>query len=180
MPQSPDDELGSVLESVAAGDRTAFRQLYLEAGPALFRICTRILRDRDAAQDALQEAMIRIWQKSHLYRRDRGGAMGWMTAVTRNVVFNRMPKLRTGDASLSDEEVAAVVEALSVPTDPAVGPDLRRCLGLLKQNYRKCVILAYHYGLSYEELAVQKSVPLGTIKTWIHRAIGQLQTCLNQ
>jgi len=40
--------------------------------------------------------------------------------------------------------------------------------------------LAYHYGLSYEELAEQSAVPIGTIKTWIHRAVEKLQSCLNQ
>jgi RNA polymerase sigma-70 factor (ECF subfamily) len=180
MQQSPDDELAIALESVASGDRAAFRKLYQQAGPVLFRICTRMLRDRDAAQDALQEAMVRIWQKSHLFRRDKGGAMGWMTAVTRNVVFNRLPALRPAISGLSDQELTALIESYSTSPDPAMGPDLRRCLALLEQNYRRCVVLAYHYGMSYEELAAQKAVPLGTIKTWIHRAIGQLQRCLNQ
>ena len=182
MRQIPEDDLGQVLISVARGDRVAFRRLYDQASPVLFGICSRILRDRDAAEDALQEAMLRIWQKSHLFDPARGAAMSWMISVTRNVVLDRLPARRSGTVSLTDENVAALVAAVSNqrPRDPALGPDLRRCLGLLDQKYRKSVILAYHYGLSYEELAAQSDVPVGTIKTWIHRAVEKLQLCLSQ
>ena len=182
MRQNPEDDLGQVLSSVAKGDRAAFRLLYEQAGPTLFGICSRILRDRHAAKDAFQEAMLRIWQKSYLYDPAKGGAMNWMVTLVRRVALDRLPAHRTGPVSLSDESVAAVVEALShqAPRDPGLVPDLRRCLGQLEQNYRQSVLLAYYYGLSYEELAEHSAVPVGTIKTWIHRAVEKLQRCLSQ
>ena len=182
MRQNPEDDLGQVLRSVAKGDRAAFRLLYEQAGPTLFGICSRILRDRNAAEDAFQEAMLRIWQRSYLYDPAKGGAMSWMVTVVRRVALDRLPARRTGPVSLTDESVAALVEALSnqAPRDPALAPDLRRCLGLLEQNYRQSVLLAYYYGLSYEELAAHSAVPVGTIKTWIHRAVEKLQLCLSQ
>jgi RNA polymerase sigma-70 factor (ECF subfamily) len=84
--------------------------------------------------------------------------------------------------SLTDESVTAVIDALSrqSPGDPSLAPDLRKCLGILEQNYRQSVLLAYYYGLSYEELAEHSAVPIGTIKTWIHRAVEKLQLCLSQ
>ena len=182
MRQNPEDDLGQVLRSVAKGDRAAFRQLYEQTGPTLFGICSRILRDRNAAEDVFQEAMLRIWQKSYLYDAAKGGAMNWMVTVVRRVALDRLPARRTGLVSLTDESVAVLVEALSnqAPRDPALAPDLRRCLGLLEQNYRQSVLLAYYYGLSYEELAEHSAVPVGTIKTWIHRAVEKLQLCLSQ
>ncbi len=175
MRQNPEDDLGQVLRSVAKGDRTAFRGLYEQAGPTLFGICSRILRDRSAAEDAFQEAML-------LYDPAKGGALNWMVTVVRRVALDRLPARRTVPVSLTDESVAALVEALSnqAPRDPGLAPDLRRCLGLLEQNYRQSVLLAYYYGLSYEELAEHSSVPVGTIKTWIHRAVEKLQRCLSQ
>ena len=182
MRQNPEDDLGQVLRSVAKGDRAAFRGLYERAGSTLFGICSRILQDRNAAEDAFQEAMLRIWQKSYLYDPAKGGAMNWMVTLVRRVALDRLPARRTGPVSLTDESVAAVVEALpnQAPHDPGLAPDLRRCLGLLEQNYRQSVLLAYYYGLSYEELAEHSSVPVGTIKTWIHRAVEKLQLCLSQ
>ena len=173
-------ELATTLERVAQGDRVAFRNLYRDVGPRLFSICKRLMRDRDAAQDALQDVMVRIWEKSPLFDRTRGDAMGWMLALARNVVFNRLSEKPAAALSLSDGEVASVVERLSVGSDPSLGQDLRRCLEGLKEEHRRCVVMAYHYGLSYEELSTLSAVPLGTVKTWIHRAIGQLQICLSQ
>src|SRR5687767_1035704 len=173
MRQNPEDDLGQVLSSVAKGDRAAFRLLYEAAGPALFGICSRILRDRNAAEDAFQEAMLRIWQRSYLYDPAKGGAMNWMVTLVRRVALDRLPARRTGPVSLTDESVAAVIEALShqAPRDPGLAPDVRNCLDLLEQNYRQSVLLAYYYGLSYEELAEHSAVPVGTIRTWIHRAV---------
>lgn len=174
--------MGPVLRSVAQGDRSAFRLLYEQAGPVLFAICRRILRDRDAAEDAFQEAMLRIWQKSYQFDPAKGAAMNWMVTVARRIALDRLPAYRTGQVSLTDESVAALIEALPhhSPRDPGLAPDLRRCLGLLEQNYRQSILLAYYYGLSYEELAAHSAVPVGTIKTWIHRAVEKLQRCLSQ
>jgi RNA polymerase sigma-70 factor (ECF subfamily) len=182
MRQIPEDDLGQLLSSVAKGDRAAFRLVYEQAGPALFGICSRMLRDRPAAEDAFQEAMLRVWQKSHLYDPAKGGALNWMATVVRRVVLDRLPVRRPVPVSLTDDSVAAAIDALSrqAPNDPGLTPDLRKCLGLLEQNYRESVLLAYYYGLSYEELAEHSSVPVGTVKTWIHRAVEKLQLCLSQ
>jgi RNA polymerase sigma-70 factor (ECF subfamily) len=182
MRQNIEDDLGHVLTSVAKGDRSAFRVLYEQVGPTLFGICTRILRDRAAAEDAFQEAMLRIWQKSYQFDSAKGGAMNWMVTVVRRVALDRLPARRSGQLSLTDESVAAMVESLphQAPGDPGLAPDLRRCLGQLEQNYRQSVLLAYYYGLSYEELAAHSAVPVGTIKTWIHRAVEKLQRCLSR
>ena len=145
--------MGQVLRSVAKGDRAAFRGLYEQAGPTLFGICSRILRDRNAAEDAFQEAMLRIWQKSYLYDPARGRAMNWMVTVVRRVALDRLPARRTGPVSLTDESVAALVKA-AVKSSVArswPAPDLRRCLGLLEQTTGN-PSFAYYYGLSYEEL----------------------------
>ena len=128
MRQIPEDDLGQVLRSVAKGDRAAFRRLYEQAGPTLFGTCSRILRDRNAAEDAFQEAMLRVWQRSYLYDPARGGAMNWMVTVVRRVALDRLPACRTGPVSLTDESVAAVIEALSnqAPRDPALAPEIGR------------------------------------------------------
>ena len=73
-----DGELATPLERVAEGDRVAFRNLYQAVGPKLFSICKRLMRDQSAAEDALQDVMVRIWEKSPFFDRTKGDAMGWM------------------------------------------------------------------------------------------------------
>lgn len=175
-----DSELATTLEKVAGGDRVAFRNLYLAVGPKLFSICKRLMRDHASAEDALQDVMVRIWEKSPLFDRTKGDAMAWMVTLARSVIFNRLARKPAPALSLSEPEVAGIVGRVSVGGDPSLAPDLRRCLGGLNEQHRRCIVMAYHYGLSYEELSALSAVPLGTVKTWIHRAIGQLQACLNQ
>lgn len=180
MQRRPATDLETTLERVSEGDRVAFRELYHAAGPRLFNLCARLMRDRDGAQDLLQEVMVRVWEKSPMFDRTKGDAMGWMIVLARNVIFNRLAARPAATLALDDADLASVLAALSREPDPTLAPDLRTCLGKLKEEYRRAVILAYHYGLSYDELAVRLNVPLGTIKTWIHRAIGQLKLCLSQ
>lgn len=179
-PQVSNSELATTLERVAEGDRVAFRNLYQAVGPRLFSVCKRLMRDHDAAQGCLSGCDGADLGEVSLFDRARGDAMGWMLALTRNVVFNRLSEKPAATLSLSDGEVASVVERLSAGSDPSLAQDLRRCLGGLRAEHRRCVVMAYHYGLTYEELSALADVPLGTVKSWIHRAIGQLQTCLNQ
>ena len=141
--QTKSADMATALRAVAGGDRVAFRRLYELAGPVLFGICVRILRDRKLARDALQDAMVRIWQKSHLYDPAKGDALGWMAVVTRNCVLSRVSAQGSGVASLDDETVCAVAEKSLATHDPAVALDVRHCLEKLSDNYRQCVMMVY-------------------------------------
>jgi RNA polymerase sigma-70 factor, ECF subfamily len=170
------DEYAELLVATAAGDRAAFRALHDRAGPKLFKVCARLARDRALTEEALQEAMVRIWQKSHLFDPAKGTALGWMIAVTRNCVFNLIDQR---DHVPLDEELVQTLEQPAVP-NVGIAADISRCLAALSEKYRQCIILVYHFGLSYEELASRMSVPVNTVKTWIHRSVIQLRLCLEQ
>jgi|SRR5262249_26360271 len=71
------------------------------------------------------------------------------------------------------------VEAKS-SDDPVIAADVRRCLKELNEKYRKCVTLIYLNGLSYEELAAELGEPVGSVKSWVHRAVRELGICLGR
>jgi len=170
------EALCRLLEADAAGDAKAFRTLYDKSVPVLFGICVRLMRDRDMAQDVLQEAMTRIWHKAHLFDASKGNAMAWMAVVTRMRV---KPDSAAPPPSVSLDEagVLAAVETRS-SGDSVTAADVRRCLKKLNEKYRKCVTLIYLHGLSYEELATQMGAR--SVKSWVHRAIGQLAQCMGK
>jgi RNA polymerase sigma-70 factor (ECF subfamily) len=172
-----EDHLSCLLEAVAKGDRVAFRSLYDKAVPVLFGVCMRLMRDRESAQDMLQEAMLRIWQKAHLFDRSKGSAIVWMVVLTRNCALRRLTAKAPVLSSLDEETVFAAVESNNA-SDPVLAADLRQCLKKLNEKYRKCVILIYLQGLSYDELACQMGAPLGSVKSWVHRAMRELSVCL--
>jgi len=170
----PADEYAELLVATAAGDRGAFRALHDRVGPILLGVCMRLARDRDLGHDALQEAMVRIWQNSHLFDPAKGTALGWMVAVTRNCAFNMIDK--HGHLPLDDELVQTLEQGAETGAGAAI--DLSRCLDALSEKYRQCILLIYHFGLSYEELANRMGVPVNTVKTWVRRAVQQLRLCL--
>jgi RNA polymerase sigma-70 factor (ECF subfamily) len=175
-PSSRADEYADLLVATASGDRVAFRALHDRVGLMLFRICIRLSRDRELANDALQEALVRIWQKAHLFDASKGTALGWMVTVARNCVFNMIDQRVHVPL---DEELIETLEQPGIP-DAGAATDIARCLGALSEKYRECVLLAYHFGLSYEELADRMAAPVNTVKTWIHRSVRQLRLCLDR
>ncbi len=178
--KSPSEKrLCSLLEAVASGDRKAFRTLYDESAPLLFAICVRLMRDRGKAQDVLQEAMTRIWRKAHLFDASKGNAMAWMGVVARNCALNQLAAAPPPSSSLEEAEVLAAVEA-TPSGDPEIAIDVKKCLKKLSKKYRKCVTLIYLHGLSYEELATQMDAPLGSVKSWVHRAVRELALCMGK
>jgi RNA polymerase sigma-70 factor, ECF subfamily len=102
-----------------------------------------------------------------------------MAVVTRNCTLSRIAAMPPPAASLDDAGVMAAVEAPS-SDDPVTAADVRQCLMKLNEKYRKCVTLIYLHGLSYEELAKQIGAPLGSVKSWVHRAIGELAQCMGK
>ena len=123
--------------------------------------------------------MTRIWRKAHLFDQTKGNALAWMIVVTRNCALSRIAAAPPPSSSLDDAGVLAAVEAKS-SDDPVIAADVRRCLKELNEKYRKCVTLIYLNGLSYEELAAELGEPVGSVKSWVHRAVRELGICLGR
>lgn len=172
---SPDE----LLVAVADGNREAFRDLYAIVSPSLFPICVRMLRDRDAAKELLQEAFFRIWQKAHLYDPEKGSAKAWMATLTRRCVLDHLAKSRQNMVPLEDVDEGLLAGASSdLPAGSVESVALRRCLEKLEEKYSQAVTMSYCFGLSHTELANKLSVPLGTAKSWVSRGLTQLQQCM--
>lgn len=171
--------LAELLSKTANGDKTAFRALYGEAGPKLFAICLRMMKSRDEAEDVLQEAFVKIWERSHQYDAGKGQPLAWLATIARNCALDRLRK--PGRAAVPfDEAVVEEIDAHVQAIDQAgEGRDLQRCLGELREDYRRVIVLAYVNGLTHEELASQLDKPMGTIKSWVRRGLEQLKGCMD-
>jgi RNA polymerase sigma-70 factor, ECF subfamily len=172
--------LNGLLVRAALGDQGAFRSLYDATAARLFAICLRIVRDRTFAEDALQEAYLRIWERSRQFDPARGNALAWIIGITRNHAIDLIrsrgreaiapPQL---EPEAADPTAHAGIEAAA--DLGAIG----RCLAGLDDGPRRAIVLAYRYGLSHEELATLLGAPLGTVKTWVSRGLARLRLCLD-
>jgi len=172
--------LAALLAAVARGDRPALRAVYQRQSVRLFGIANAILRDRDAAADALQDAFLRVSQRAAQFDPARGEAGAWLAAIVRHAALDlarrRGREMPSDDPALGDRAVDP--EALEAVEAAAEGRRLRDCLATLEEKNRRGIVLAFVHGLSHAEVAARLDLPLGTVKSWIRRGLLQLRACL--
>ena len=179
---SVEDELGPLLARIAAGDRPAFGRLYDLTANRLFAVVRRVLRRPELAEEALQEAFVRVWQKANLYDATQARPMAWLAAIARNqaIDLRRRSSERVGE-ELDEEGGGGNGQAAVLPeADLALElKRLRDCLSRLPENRQDMVLLAYYQGWTREELAAQFSKPVTTVKTLLRRSLITLRECLD-
>ena len=160
-------------EHLAAGRHARAFDLVVPAyRDRVFRLAYSILRDRAAAEDAAQETFVRIWKALPGF--DGRAALGtWIYAITRNTSLmelrRRRPTVSLDDPDSSESQRAAE----SIATAPAQDPErdnLLRLVETLPRNQQEAVRLFYLEDRSYEAVAEQLGMPLGTVKNLLHRA----------
>lgn len=167
---SSHSESAKLLRLVASGDRNAFQQLYLSTSSRMLGAAMRIMGDPALAEDAVQEAYLRVWRSAGKFDPARGEALAWMGRIVRNVCFDKLPKTRDM-ARIEDIEISVL------PPDP---PDARlhACLKKLPENQSRALILMYVHGMTHPELAEYMNAPLGTVKSWINRGSQALRAMM--
>jgi RNA polymerase sigma-70 factor (ECF subfamily) len=164
---------GELLVRVADRDREAFEQLYHRYVRSVFGLALRRLRDRQRAEDAVQETFSAVWRSAGSYKPERGPAAPWLYAVARNAIVDRM--------RAKSEPPAELPETASAEPGPAeraesayVSWRVHRALEELPTREREVLELAYWSGLSQSEVANFLAIPLGTVKTRTRSALTRL------
>jgi RNA polymerase sigma-70 factor (ECF subfamily) len=172
-PEPAEASDAELLVRVAERDRAAFELLYRRYVRSIFGLALRRLRDRERAEDAVQEMFAAVWRSAGTYRPERGPAAPWLYAVARNAIVDRM----RGQVEVPDE----VPDAVSGDPGPAeraessyVSWRVHRALEELPEKEREVLELAYWSGLSQSEVASFLGIPLGTVKTRTRSALSRL------
>ena len=163
----------ALLIRVAERDRAAFELLYHRYVRSVFGIAMRRLRDRQRAEDAVQETFAAVWRSAGSYRPERGPAAPWLYAIARNAIVDRMRARNEPPAEVPDR-----ASSEPGPSDHAessfVAWRVHRALEELPDKEREVVELAYWSGLSQSEVAEFLHIPLGTVKTRTRSALSRL------
>lgn len=174
------EELLDLLRKVANRDQVAFETLYEKTCGQLFAVALKMLQNKESAEEALQEAFIRIWYKADYYKEGQGTVLTWMVSIVRyrSLDMLRSKKVRKED-TLTDQAENSVEEDIFSPglKDPN-NLKLNDCMEQLDLQQKQAIHLAYFQGLSHSEVVTHLDSPLGTIKSWIRRGLSSLQRCL--
>lgn len=200
MKTAPEDwnqrsrELAQHLARAALGDRNAFRLLYEQTSGHLFAVVLRIQRDRAVAEDLLQEVYVSAWKAAASFDAAQAQPLTWLTHIARNKAIDSLrraqtqPRLESVHAEDDDDERPDLDQRMA---DDSPGPaellqrasdarQLSHCMQGLSARQRQSVALAFFDGLSHAEVAEQLREPLGTVKSWVRRALLTLKTCLER
>jgi RNA polymerase sigma-70 factor, ECF subfamily len=175
-----DEQLTKLLSRCADRDGEALQRLYALVSPTLFAVLTRMLRRRSLAEEALQDVFVTIWQRAGQFRPERGRPLAWLGSIARYRAIDLLRHERGAAVLVAEvpEEASPAGEAADEPASlPAPGL-LERCLGLLTPQQRHCLELAFVGGNSHADIARLIGSPLGTVKSWIRRALQSLKACL--
>jgi RNA polymerase sigma-70 factor (ECF subfamily) len=201
MADPPDDwsrrsaELSALLARAGIGDRAAFAQLYRATSSHLYAVVLRINRDRAQAEEVLQEVYVNLWRAAAGFDAAQGQPLTWLTSIARNRAIDSLrrqqsqPRLQSSTTYGDDDDSER--DMLNEHPDDAPGPlellsrasdarALAACLERLSSAQRQSVALAFYDGLSHAEVAARMRQPLGTVKSWVRRALITLRGCLDR
>lgn len=172
-----------------AGSQRAYREIVERFERPVFNLVVRMVRDRGLAEDLAQDAFVKAFRHIDTYRPDQGKFSSWLFKIAHNTAIDhlRRRELDTVPIDAGGEDDADFHEILAdtgteTPLESAVHADLAEALAeaieRLRPEYREVVTLRHQEGLSYDEIAGVAGLPLGTVKTYLHRARKELATLL--
>ncbi len=167
------------MKRVAAGDEPALALLYDCLSPLAYGLSLRMTGDPSLAQDAVQEAFVRVWRRARRFDQSRGTARAWILRIVRNTTIDQLRAREAqgrGHARAAHEPGEVVPERpdeLAIRSQSAAS--LRGALADLPLEQRRMIEIAYFQGLSHSEIAARENLPLGTVKTRIRDGVLRLR-----
>lgn len=165
-------------------DADAMAEVYDVYGRLAYAIIFQMVRDRSTAEDLTQDTFLRIWNGAQGFDQARGALKTWVVAVARNraIDFLRSVEGRMVKETVELEEAATltVSSRLSRQLLTLEAPHiLRQAMAKLTANERLVLDLCYREGMTHAEIADCLDRPLGTVKTWLRRAVLSMRECLD-
>ncbi|MBU2992953.1 sigma-70 family RNA polymerase sigma factor [Octadecabacter sp. 1_MG-2023] len=175
-------DIEKMILRVALQDRKAFEALYSATSAKLFGIILRVLKDRAAAEDVLQDVYLRLWQGgAGTFTSGTASPISWLATVARNRAIDRLRQLKPSRPLSDAPEIADAKpgpEALVMAASDRA--QIHACLEELVPDRAAAVRGAYLDGDTYADLAARFGVPLNTMRTWLRRSLLSLKDCLNR
>jgi RNA polymerase sigma-70 factor (ECF subfamily) len=174
------------------GRETAFRELVRRYERPVFALVYRMVRNRETAEDLTQDTFVKVLNHIDRYSAEFKFS-SWLFKIAHNITIDFLRRKQLATVSLDGSAYAETADAVqesaldvaSAQESPLeeveareLGSAIERAIGALRPEYRSCVLLRHVEGRSYEEIAATLDLPLGTVKTYIHRGRQELRRAL--
>ena len=182
-----------VVELAQKAEEKAYRELLRRYQRPVFSLIYRMVRDRELAEDLSQETFVKVLNALDRYRPEYKFS-SWVFKIANNAAIDHLRRkeldtlsLEGGPDATTPERVEATALQLGDTTESPLdelearelGSTIERAIGKLRPEYRSCIVLRHVEGRPYDEIAIMLELPLGTVKTYIHRARAELRDSLD-
>jgi RNA polymerase sigma-70 factor (ECF subfamily) len=166
----------ALIEQIAARDEAALAALYDRYAGLISSVLNRILRDRQASEEILQDVFYQLWRNASTFDASRGSLPAWLAVIARNRAISRLRRHNPAAGEELEENTVVVSHNLenSVAQKELLSR-IRVALATLPGEQRSCVELAYFQGMTHSEIARSTGDPLGTVKTRLRSAVETLR-----
>ncbi|CAN5749654.1 sigma-70 family RNA polymerase sigma factor [soil metagenome] len=172
----------AMIQKIGNRDVVAFQDFYKKFNGLLYSTIYRVLNDHQDTEDIMQEVLVQIWQKAHLYEAGKGKPLTWVTTMARNRAIDRIrSKQRRSKLNDGFEQESKTVhpEFIEDTRDVLMAKEsdemLKGAVMELSPDQREAIQLAYFAGLTQSEIAEKLQEPLGTVKARIRRGVQRLE-----
>lgn len=181
--QFVDDE--QLMTQIQRGDEAALSTLYDRYAPIVLGVLTRIIGERPAAEEVLQEVFWRVWDKSASFDANKGKFKSWLFSIARRKAIDRVRrrKVRPQPMKSDSAELILSLQPSEANVSNAVeqtmlAGTIRTALQALPAEQRQVIEMAYFQGKTRREIAAETAIPLGTIHTRARLALKRLRQSL--
>jgi RNA polymerase sigma-70 factor (ECF subfamily) len=178
-----EQRLNQLMRMVAQNlDKHAFGELFDFLAPRIKSALMKAGADAAAAEDVMQDVMIKVWTKAGLFDPARGGVLGWVHTIARNVRIDRLRRTQPSTSlnlvewDLVDDQDSS--EERLVKSGETVA--LQKALAVIPPEQREIIELAFVQELTQAQIAARLALPLGTVKSRMRLAYAHLKKCLEQ
>ena len=166
------NDLAVLVDRCLDGNQIALREFVDRFRGQVFGLCYRMLGQKEDAEDATQETMIRVVKNLHRWDQTRA-IEPWLLTIAGNRCRTKLARRVSRPNNLSLEHPVADTRAISEEVE-LLSEEIQLALTGLRDNYREAFRLFHEHEMCYAEIAQVLDIPLGTVKTWVHRARREL------
>lgn len=169
--------------AVIGRDEAAFASLYNATVNRAWSVAMRITRQAEAAEEVVEDCYWQVWREAARFDATRGRVLTWVLTICRSRALDYLRRKDVAEPmadieNLRSAELADDRDPLDIlgATDRASA--VHQALLLLKPKERQLISLAFFRGLTHQEIAVACAMPIGTVKTTMHKAFRQMRETL--
>ena len=182
-----------IAQQAVGGEERAFRELVRRYERPIFSLIYRMVRSRELAEDLAQETFVKAFNAIASYRPEYKFS-SWIFKIANNAAIDHLRRKELDTLSLEGAPNAATADEIEATTlqvgdrsetaldelqSRELGRHLEFAIAKLRPEYRSCILLRHVDGRAYDEIAEMLDLPLGTVKTYIHRARNELRELLS-